>query len=417
MDAVTASTPQPTPGARLTPAARLRLIVILGALAAFAPLSVDMYLPAFPEMARDFGTSASHIQLTLTGCLVGLAVGQLLAGSLSDALGRKRPLLVGLAVYILASLACAFSPSVELLVVLRFVQGAAGAAGVVMSRAIVRDLFTGAPAARFFARLMVVSIAAPILAPTIGALVLHFTSWRAVFVVLAVIGFAGLAVSHVWLDESHPVELRRSGGFGQMLAGLRELVGHRAFMGYALASGLSLGAIFAYIAGSSFVLQDIYGLSPAVFALSFGANAVGIVLLGQISHYLVGRVPLRRLLLAGLTGLLVGAFAVLVVVLVDAGVAWFLTTLFLAVASIGLVIPNATPLALADHPHLAGSASALLGVAQFVVGAVSAPLVGLAGSGSAVPMAVVMASLGGCALVSVVLLTRENPASRATLVS
>jgi DHA1 family bicyclomycin/chloramphenicol resistance-like MFS transporter len=383
-----------------------QLVIILGALSAFGPLSIDMYLPALPALGRDFGAGASAVQLTLSACLLGLAVGQLVAGSISDARGRRRPLLVGLGAYALASLLCLLAPSVPALVALRFVQGCAGAAGIVIARAIVRDLHTGVAAARFFSLLMLVNGLAPILAPLIGGQLLRFTSWRGVFAILAAIGVLLLLAAMYGLDETLPPERRQRGGLRVTLATFLRLLADRAFMGYALSSGLAFAAMFAYISGSPFVLQDIYGASPQVFSALFGLNALGLVTCSQINGRIVGRVSMRRLLALGLIGAASGALALLLAVVAGFGLAGVLPSLFLVVASLGFVAPNATALALADHPHTAGSASALLGVLQFVIGAIAAPLAGIAGTATALPMALVIAALDVSALAVFVLLAR-----------
>lgn len=377
---------------------RTRLVVILGALSTFGPLSIDMYLPALPQLARDFGASASSIQLTLSACLIGLALGQVVAGPLSDTYGRRRPLLIGVSAYAAASLLCALAPSLLLLIILRFVQGLAGAAGIVIARAIVRDLHSGVAAARFFSLLMIVSGLAPILAPILGGQVLQFTSWRGVFVILFVIGVMLLVLAALGLRETLPQTLRQTGGLRATLATFRRLLADVSFVGYAGACGFAFAAMFAYISGSSFVLQDIYGVSPQGYSLIFGMNAIGLAVAGQLNGRLVSRVSPRRLLLIGLTATASGGVALLGVVLVGGlGLAGVTMALFLVVASLGFVMPNATSLALSDHPRIAGSASALLGVLQYAIGAAAAPLVGLGGQ-SAVPMAVVIAACGITAL-------------------
>jgi len=408
------STPVPTHDSRSP--RRAWLVFILGALSAFGPLSIDMYLPALPSLSRDFGTGASQAQLTLSACLLGLALGQTIAGPISDALGRRRPLLVGLTAYALASLLCVVAPSVLALVVLRFVQGCAGAAGIVIARAVVRDLHSGEALARFFSLLMLVNGLAPILAPLFGGLLLRFTSWRGVFIVLAVIGALLLLAAATGLRETLPPDRRQSGGIRATIMTFRKLLASRSFVGYALSCGLAFAAMFAYISGSPFVLQDIYGLSPQLFSVMFGANALGLMTAGQINGRLVGRVPLTRLLAAGLTATATGGVALLAVVITGGiGLVGILPSLFVVVSSLGFVLPNATALALSGHPRNAGSASALLGVLQFAIGAAAAPLVGALGSRTALPMSVVMATLGVCALVTFALLVRgsESPASRA----
>lgn len=385
----------------------LKIILVLGGLSAFAPLSIDMYLPALPRLTVDLATTASAAQLSLTACLIGLAAGQLVAGPISDVLGRRRPLLVGLAGYTLASLLCAFAPSIWVLVALRLIQGLCGAAGIVIARAVVRDLRSGPAAARLFAALMLVSGVAPILAPTLGAQLLRVTSWHGIFVVLTLLGAVLAASAALVLPETRPAVGRATGGIGTTLRAFRTLATDRGFLGYALGLGLMGAALFAYISGASFVLQDSYGLSPQAFGLVFGANSLGIVGASQVSARLAARVRPARLLAVGQLIGLFGGIALLVAVLSGAGLHLVLPALFVVIASVGVVMPNATALAMAEHGAIAGSASAVLGTFQFVVGAAVAPLVGLAGQGSAVPMAVLMAACTlASPLVSAVLLRR-----------
>ncbi|MFN8503359.1 Bcr/CflA family multidrug efflux MFS transporter [Kouleothrix sp.] len=389
-------------------AGRARLVVIIGALSAFGPLSIDMYLPALPALPHEFGGNASQAQLTLTACLLGLAVGQVIAGPLSDRLGRRRPLLAGVLLYALASLLCAAAPTLPALIACRLLQGLAGAAGVVIARAVVRDLFSGAEVARFFALTMLVNGLAPILAPIIGAQMLTFTSWRGVFVLLALIGVGLLALAAWGLRESLPAEQRRTGGIADTLSTFRALLTNRVFVGYALASGLAFAAMFTYISGSPFVLQSIYGVSPQLFSFIFGTNALGIVAASQVSGRLAGRVGPRRLLAIGLGYAALGGLLLLAIVLLGGGLAGILFGLFLVVSSIGLISPNATALAMAEQRRTAGSASALLGVLQFIAGAAIAPLAGIGGAATALPMALIMACLPLAALAAFLLLARPQ---------
>ncbi|WP_018657916.1 multidrug effflux MFS transporter [Actinomadura flavalba] len=385
----------------LSPRRRVALIVVLGALTATAPLALDMYLPALPHMAGDLSTTALRVQLTLTACVAGLALGQVVAGPLSDRWGRRRPLLAGLAAYALASLLCAFAPTVEVLVGLRFVQGAAGAAGIVIARAVVRDLYSGTDAARFFGTLMLVNGLAPILAPVVGGQLLRFAPWPGVFAVLAGLGLLLLVASLFGLPETLPPGERATGGVTATLRTFAGLCADRAFAGYTLALALSFAAMFTYISGSPFVLQEIYGLSPQAFSAAFAVNAVGIVAAGQLSRALAGRVRLGPLLGTGLGVVAAGAAGLVAAVLAGAGATWVLAALFLVVAGQGLILPNATALALADRPpHVAGSASALMGLAQFAIGGAAAPLAGLGGAGTALPMAVTIAAATGAAAVA-----------------
>jgi DHA1 family bicyclomycin/chloramphenicol resistance-like MFS transporter len=391
-----------------TTTGRLKLVLIIGGLSTFGPLSMDLYLPALPSLTRDLGGSASLVQLTLTACLLGLAAGQLIAGPLSDSLGRRRPLFVGVAVYSLASLLCALAPSVPLLVVFRLVQGTAGATGIVIARAVVRDVYEGSDVARFFALTMLISGLAPILGPVLGGQILRFTSWRGAFVVLAAMGVILLVASAFGLPETLSPERRRSGGIRDTLSTFHALAADRVFMGYALSSGLVMGAVFTYVSGAPFVLEDIFGVSPQVFGLVFGANALSIMLLGQLGGRLVARVGSRRLLVAGLGVAVTGSLLLLAAVLVGLGLTGVLPGFLLVVASLGLISPNATALALADHAHQAGSASALLGLLYYLVGAIVAPLAGLGGTHTAVPMAVLIALLEGAAVSTFAVLTRTR---------
>lgn len=355
------------------------------------------------------------MQVTLTSCLLGLALGQLVGGALSDSRGRRPPLLAGVAAFAVVSAACALAPSIWALVGLRFVQGLGGGFGIVIARAVVRDRHVGADAARMYGVMLAMTGFAPILAPTLGALVLHVTSWRGIFAVLAVVGGVIYLATLLGLPESLPVERRHGGGLHATVAVFHRLVRDRSFLAPALACGLPFGAMFAYISGSPFILQDIYGLSPQEFGAAFGVNSVGIVSASLIGNRLVPRVGPRSLLTAGLVAGVTGGLSLLVIVAVDAGLAAFLVALFVMIAAIGLVTPNGTALALADHPDAAGSASALLGLFQLGIGAVVAPLVGMAGADTALPFGIVVAVLEVAALVQFLLLARRPVLSSATV--
>jgi MFS transporter, DHA1 family, multidrug resistance protein len=381
-------------GAAVPAGRRVALIGVLGALTAMAPLSIDMYLPALPRVASDLSTGAMQAQLTLTACVVGLAAGQAVAGPLSDAFGRRRPLLAGLAAYAVASLLCVAAPNVETLIALRVVQGAAGAAGIVIARAVVRDLYDGVAAAKFFSTLMLVNGLAPILAPVIGGQLLRVMPWPGVFGVLTGIGVALLLATLAALGETLPPERRETGGLRATVRTFGTLAGDRSFVGPALALALAFAAMFTYISGSPFVLQDIYHLSPQAFSVAFGVNSLGIVAAGQVSGWLAGRVALGRLMAAGLATVAAGGVLLLAAVLAGGGLPAVLPALFLVASGQGLIMPNATALALADRPpRVTGSASALLGLSQFALGGAAGPLAGIAGPRTAVPMAVTIAVL------------------------
>lgn len=409
--AASAETTEPAEAAR--PAEYTRSagqpIILLGALSALAALSLDMYVPGLPAMAADLKTTASATQLTLTACLIGLALGQLFVGPLSDARGRRRPLLIGMTLYTAASVLCALAPSIWLLIPMRLVQGAAGGAAMVIATAAVRDRGeNGTATARLFATLMVVNGIAPIAAPVIGGQLLHWTTWRGVFLVLAGIGAALLATSVFLFGESHPVSRRRmsGGGIRALMPVYRNLLRDRVFVGCLLGNGLALGGMFGYISGSPFVLQDIHGLTAQQYSLVFAANGTGIVLGSQASRVLVGRFSARSLMLAGLTGVSAGGVGVLLSVLANAGLPVLLPLLFLNVACLGLVLPNAGALGLAKHGDAAGAAASLLGPTPYVLGALASPLVGLGGRHDAAPMGVVIALFDALALGAFAILTR-----------
>ncbi|RAU92808.1 multidrug effflux MFS transporter [Paenibacillus sp. YN15] len=383
---------------------RLRLILILGSLSAFGPLSLDMYLPSLPALAGELGTGASQAQLSLTFCLLGLALGQMLAGPLSDVRGRRMPLLASLAVYATASLLCAYSPNIWIFCGLRLVQGLAGAAGIVLSRAVVRDMYTGTELTRFFAMLMLVNGAAPILAPILGGQLLQWTSWRGVFVILAAIGGIMLASVWLWLPETLPPDRRARGGLGHTLAAFRSLLRDRRFIGLALAQGFMYAAMFAYIAGSPFALQELYGVSPQMFSVVFAANGLGIILAGQTAGKLAGRVKEQTLFRCGILIGLAGGLGLPAALLAEAGLPAILPCLFLVVSSIGIASTSGTSLAMESYGHAAGSASALLGLISFIAGGIVSPLVGLGGNTTAMPMGIIIALAESGAVLCYILL-------------
>ncbi|MGV9313755.1 multidrug effflux MFS transporter [Streptomyces sp. NPDC003691] len=396
------------------PARRAGLLVtlVLGGMAALPPLSMDMYLPALPAVTDSLSAPAATIQLTLTTCIAGLALGQLVAGPLSDRWGRRIPLLTGMVVYVVATALCAFAPNAGALIGLRLVQGLAGAAGIVIARAVVRDLFEGVAMARFFSTLMLISGVAPVVAPLIGGQVLRFTDWRGIFLVLTGVGAVLTLVILKWLPETLPREARRTGGVGESLRTMRGLLGDRVFTGYVLTGAFSFAALFAYIAASPFVVQEIYGASPQAFSLLFGLNSVGLIAVGQINgRLLVGRVSLDKALACGLVVIVLAAAALTVMttgVLGEPGLVGVAAGLFVLMAAQGLTMPNTNALALNRTPHAAGSASALIGTSGFLMGAVASPLVGLAGEDTAVPMAVVQLVCGLAAVASFLLLCRPR---------
>lgn len=381
------------PSLKATRRAGLLMVIVLGGLTATPPLSMDMYLPALPAVTRSLHAPAATVQLTLTACLAGMALGQLAVGPMSDKWGRRRPLLTGLAVYVVATALCAIAPNVESLVAFRLLQGLAGAAGIVIARAVVRDLYDGVAMARFFSTLMLVSGVAPIVAPLVGGQILRVTDWRGVFVILTFVGTALGVLVWTRLPETLAPADRHAGGTAEALRGMRALLADLPFTGYMLTGGFSFAALFAYISASPFVVQEIYGASPQTFSLLFGINSVGLVAVGQINgKLLVGRVSMDKVLGTGLGVVLLAATALLLMatgVFGEVGLVPVAAGLFVLMSAMGVTLPNAQTLALMRTRHSAGSASALLGTSSFLIGAIASPLVGIAGEHTAVPMAVV----------------------------
>lgn len=362
------------------------LIGVLALLTAVPPLATDMYLPAFPSMATELGTSASSIQLTLTTFLIGLAVGQLVIGPVSDKLGRRLPLIAGAAVCLVAGVACAHAPSIEFLIGARFVQGFAGAAGVVLSRAIIADRTEGSRSAKLFGLMMIIGGVAPVIAPLIGGAVVDSIGWRGVFWIITGLTAIMLACAIVFVPESLAPEARRDGGLGEMLRGIGSVVRNPRYVSYTLTFTFAFSVMFAYISASPFVLQNMLGLSAGQYSAAFAVNALGLMAGSATTAQLADRVPLHRMMSAGICANV--ATTALLLVLGIAGISLWpaLVLLFLTLFSLGFVFANATSLAVAQVPHLAGTGSAVLGALQFGLAAVVSPLVGLGGENTAIPM-------------------------------
>jgi DHA1 family bicyclomycin/chloramphenicol resistance-like MFS transporter len=377
-----------------------RLVLLLGVLVALGPFTIDMYLPALPVIAPDLRATPAAVQLTLTGTLAGVAVGQLVIGPLSDALGRRRPLVAGVAVHVVSSLLCVLAPTVTVLGVLRGFQGFGAAAASVIGMAVVRDLLSGRAAAVLFSRLMLVIGASPVLAPTVGGEVLRWSTWRGVFAVLAVLG-AAVVVAARALPETLPPHLRRDVSVTRSVRTYAALLRDRAFAGLALVGGLVMAAVFGYVSGSTFVFQDQYGLSQQEFAVVFGSGAVALIGATQLTARLLRRWAPRQILVAGLAiGTASGALLVAVTAIGLGGLPALLVLLWVVLAGQGLAFPTIPALAMARYEKTAGSAAALLGAAQMGVAALAAPVVGLLGT-DALAMSVTVAGsmlAAGCVL-------------------
>ncbi|WP_341303703.1 multidrug effflux MFS transporter [Pseudomonas sp. TMP25] len=380
----------------------LRLLLILGALSAFGPLAIDFYLPSFPALARAFATDVEHVQLSLAVYFIGLAIGQLVYGPLADRFGRRKPLLVGVTLFSLASLACALAPSLEWLIAARFVQALGGCAGMVVSRAVVRDLCDPINSAKVFSQLMLVMGLAPILAPLAGGLLLSTLGWPSIFICLTLFSFLCLLAVAKWLPETLARDAPSaplSGALGQY----RRLLANLPFLGYALTGGFAVAGMFAYIAGSPFVFIELYGIPTEHYGWLFGSNALGFILAAQLNAWLVARHGPGYWLGKVVWFYLAAGLALLLVALAKPQALWpLLVPLFCCIACLGILLPNASACAMAGQGRHAGSASALLGSLQFAIAASAAAMVGVLHDGSAWPVAVVIFSCGilavGCSL-------------------
>jgi DHA1 family bicyclomycin/chloramphenicol resistance-like MFS transporter len=360
---------------------RAKMIVVLGLLVALGPLTIDMYLPALPRIADELSVSSSVAQLTLTGTLAGLALGQLVIGPLSDSLGRRRPLMAGITLHMVASVMCLFAPNIATLGLARSLQGVGAAAAMVVAIAIVGDLYVDNVAATVLSRLMLVLGVAPVVAPSLGAAVLLHASWHWVFAVLVVLAGALLLLAALALPETLPLGHRRPLQVRGILATYGELLRDARFVILVLVAALGMSGLFAYISAAPFVLQGRYGLDQQSFALVFGAGAVALIGATQLNVVLLKRFTPQTIVVWALVASSLAS--VVFVALTAAGVGGlpaFLVPVWLILAAMGLVIPNAPALALSRHPDAAGTSAALLGAAQFGLGAAVAPLVGVLGN-------------------------------------
>lgn len=377
---------------------RLTRLLMFGALVAIGPLTIDIYLAAFPTIVQDLNTTDAAVQLTLTATLIGLALGQLLIGAVADVIGRRRPLLFALSAYVLVSVVIALSSSLEALLVLRFVQGLTAASGMVLANAMVRDLYDGAQMATFISRLFLIVGVAPILAPTLGAQFLHFGSWRTIFWGLAVFGLILASVALFLAPETLPQERRRRGGVVPALQSYGVLLTNRRFVGLMLTAGTAMGALFAYISSATFIFQDLYGMTTQQYALVFAAGAGSLTVASQANGFLVQHIHPVRILRVVLPAAVVISSLLLLSALLNLGVVAIVAGIVLLLGATGFVMPNAPVIALHDHAERAGSAAALLGAGNFLFGAVIAPVTGAFDTGSAVPMAAVMVGCGTLAV-------------------
>ncbi|MCF4121710.1 multidrug effflux MFS transporter [Antribacter sp. KLBMP9083] len=390
------------------------LPTLLLLLTVFGPISMDLYLPALPALTAELGAATSVAQLTVTTCLIGLAAGQLVAGPLSDRFGRRGILLIGVVAYVVTSGLCAVSPSVELLILARLVQGLAGGVGIVIAQAAGRDVYSGGALIRFYGRLTVIGGLAAIVGPLLGGQLSTVTDWRGLFAFLAVVGAALLVAALIAFPETLPAGHRTTGGFAQTGRDFRVLISDRDFLGAVLSQGFLYAALFAYLSGATFVLQGIYGLTPQGYALAFGLNSAGFMVFGYLAGRASERWSVPGTLAVGIVVAGLGALGLLAAGVIALPL-WVVIVSLLALASgVAITSPPATTLALADYPQLAGTASSLLGMVRFGFGGVTAPLVGVAGAATILPLgvvSVVAVVLAGAAYLA--LATRPRPVEAA----
>jgi DHA1 family bicyclomycin/chloramphenicol resistance-like MFS transporter len=374
----------------------LTLILILGGLSAFGPFATDMYLPAFPAITAGLGTEPAAVQRTLAAFFAGMGCGQFLYGPAADRWGRKLPMFVGLGVFTAASLGAAMAEGIGVFTLMRLMQGLGGCAGVVVARAIARDLTEGPAMVRLMSQLMLVGGVAPIIAPTIGGLVLGSVGWRGIFLTLAAYSTLLFVAVALFLPESLPPERRRRDTPAQVMLTYWRLASNRRFLGLALSGALPMAGMFAYIGGSPFVFMELHGISPQGYGLFFGANALGIMAVAQTNAWAIRRGVQPAVALARVQWAMAAAGAALLLVALTGfgGLPAIVVTLFCYVAGVGAVMPLASSLAMVPHGAVAGSASALIGTLQFGIGAVTGWLVGALHDNTALPMALGVAGCG-----------------------
>jgi DHA1 family bicyclomycin/chloramphenicol resistance-like MFS transporter len=379
---------------------------VLALLTVFGPISMDLYLPVLPALTRELSAPTSVAQLTVTACLLGLALGQLVAGPVSDRFGRRRPVLVGVALYIVTCLVCAASPTIEVLIVARFAQGLAGAVGIVIAQSAGRDIYEGGRLLRFYGQLTVLGGFAAIVGPVIGGQLTAVTDWRGVFVFLAGLGAVILLAVTLVQRETLAPSLRTIGGLGASLKHFRRLLDDRMLVGAVLVTGFLNAALFAYLSGATYVLQGSYGLSPQGYSLAFGLNSLGFMIFGYLGGRIAERWGERRTLNVGIALALLGAAGILVTGLLQLPLIAIVCSLFAMVSGVAFTAAPATSLSLSNYPEIAGTASSLLGMARFAFGGVAAPLVGLAGASMTVGLGAVAVASCCAAVASAAVLVR-----------
>ncbi|GGI40977.1 multidrug effflux MFS transporter [Mammaliicoccus stepanovicii] len=363
----------------------LFLIIILGLLTAFGPLSIDMYLPALPQISQDYSTTTSNTQLTLTLFMIGLAIGQVFIGPLSDFVGRKKPLIIVLAIYAIASILCVFAPNIYVVMALRFVQGFTGGAGAVISRAISSDLYQGKALTKFLAVLMLVNGLAPILAPVMGGAILAFSTWKTVFIILTIFGMVMFGLSLFKLSESLPENRRSSGRISEILSDFKLLLKSPKFLLPLFIQGCTYALLFSYISASPFITQSIYHISPQMFSWMFAFNGLGLILSGQLINKLVDKYDEHTLMrVFGMIQIL--GVIIVSITLLNLWPIWLLMIgFFILVSPVAAIGTTGFSIAMSHNKGGIGSASSLLGLSQFAFGGLVSPLVGIKGEHDVLP--------------------------------
>lgn len=392
------------PGDAIPARRRVLYIILLGALTALGPFTIDLYLPAFPQLEADFATSAAMIQLTLTGTMIGFAVGQLVVGPLSDKIGRRAPLIAVTALHVLASAAAAIAPDLILLGIARVVMGIGAAAGGVVAMAMVRDLFGGRRLVVMLSRLALVSGVAPVVAPLVGSGLLTIMPWRGIFVVLAAYGAVMMIAAIVLLPETLPKARRQERGTSTVLQRYRSVLSDRVFIGVLIIGGMTFSGLFSYLSASPFLFQQTHGLDPQGYGLLFAANSVGVVGGVQASSRLATRFGPQWVLAFSTTMMLIMGATIIVCDQVGAGFWGTVIPLWLFMTACGFTFPCVQVLALDRHGKAAGTAASVLGASNNGVAAVISPAVGLLSAGSGITATTMAAVMTGCAVVAILAL-------------
>lgn len=383
------------------------LVALLASICAIGPLATDMYLPALPQMTLDFNTSAPIIQLTLTAWLIGLAFGQIVAGPLSDIFGRTKPLIIGLLFFIISSIFCIISSSIEIFIFARFIGGFAASSALVVSRAIASDIYKGTMLTKFLATVMIIQGLAPIIAPVLGGQLLRFFHWNSIFIVLTVFGIGIIFLSFFKYQETLPANKRLQADFSHISKVFLSLCARPYFSSLCAIQFFIFCSLFAYISGVPFMLQGIYNFSPQEVSLVFATIGIGMVIAGKITNILAGRVNDEKLLFIGLCQGLFFGILFLIGLILQLHIYVLIILLLLAQIALPLTASTSFSLAMRSQKKVAGSASALLGFFSNISGAIVAPIVGIGGTTTAIPTGLVIAIVNLLALLTFLCISKK----------